>query len=199
VSGRLQDVRRHALERLFSLPWRRRICRSPQWATTKATWRLPGFQSGGTPDSTKYLGSRTPKPLLADAKGRRRSGSLGCCSTVGSCGVEPVPGRLFDPAQPDCPLRRTGVGAAPRPCSDPVRDESAGRALVRPMRSAPRSGLIVRRQDPARKGNCDHETDDHHDRLRRRSDAGTRRAGRGPQEADSSAADGSRRCSTTRP
>src|SRR5437667_7998635 len=65
---------------------------------------------------------------------------------------EPVPGRLFDPAQPDCPLRRTEVGAAPRPCSDPVRDESAGRALLRPMRSAPRSGLIVRRQEPARMG-----------------------------------------------
>src|SRR2546430_8502199 len=65
---------------------------------------------------------------------------------------EPVPGRLFDPAQPDCRLRRTGVGAAPRPCSDPVRDESAGRALLRPMRSAPRSGLIVRRQEPARMG-----------------------------------------------
>src|SRR6266545_3528851 len=65
---------------------------------------------------------------------------------------EPVPGRLFDPAQPDCPLRRTGVGAAPRPCSDPVRDESAGRALLRPMRSVLRSGLIVRRQEPARMG-----------------------------------------------
>src|SRR5438093_6842378 len=65
---------------------------------------------------------------------------------------EPVPGRLFNPAQPDLPLRRTGVGAAPRPCSDPVRDGSAGRALVRRMRSAPRSGLIVRRQGPARRG-----------------------------------------------
>src|SRR5438132_12316917 len=65
---------------------------------------------------------------------------------------EPVRGRLFDPAQPDCPLRRTGVGAAPRPCSDPVRDESAVRALLRPMRAAPRSGLMVRRHGAARRG-----------------------------------------------
>ncbi len=35
------------------------------------------------------------------------------------------------------------------------------------MRSAPRSGGIERRQTQ-REGNCDHETDDHHDRLRRR-------------------------------
>ncbi len=34
------------------------------------------------------------------------------------------------------------------------------------MRSAPRSGGIERRQTQ-REGNCDHETDDHHDRLRR--------------------------------
>src|SRR5260370_14759415 len=33
----------------------------------------------------------------------------------------------------------------------------------------------------SRGGNCDHETDDHHDGHRRRSDAGTRRCGRGPQ------------------
>lgn len=66
--------------------------------------------------------------------------------------AEPVPGRLFYPAQPDLPLRRTGVGAAPRPCWDPVRDGSAGRAPARPMRSAPRSGPIVWRQGPARRG-----------------------------------------------
>jgi hypothetical protein len=32
-----------------------------------------------------------------------------------------------------------------------------------------------------REGNRHHEADDHHVRLRRRSDAGDRRAGRGPQ------------------
>ena len=58
--------------------------------------------------------------------------------------------------------------------------KSAGRTLLRPMRSAPRSRLIERRQDPARR-DCDHETDDHHDRHRRWSHVWTRRAGRGPQ------------------
>jgi hypothetical protein len=32
-----------------------------------------------------------------------------------------------------------------------VRNESAGRTLLRPMRSAPRSGRIERRQNPARR------------------------------------------------
>jgi quinol monooxygenase YgiN len=46
-----------------------------------------------------------------------------------------------------------------------VRNGSAGRTLLRPMRSAPRSGRIERRQTQ-REGNCDHETDDHRAGLR---------------------------------
>ena len=41
-----------------------------------------------------------------------------------------------------------------------VRNGSAGRTLLGPMRSAPRGGRIERRQDLARRG-LDHETDDH--------------------------------------
>jgi hypothetical protein len=78
-----------------------------------------------------------------------------------------------------CPFRST-TSPTCGPCSGRVRNESAGRTLLRSMRSAPRSGRIERRQTQ-REGNCDPETDDYHDRLRRRSDAGTRRAGRGPQ------------------
>jgi quinol monooxygenase YgiN len=38
-----------------------------------------------------------------------------------------------------------------RPVVGRVRNESAGRTLLRPMRSAPRSGRIERRQKPARR------------------------------------------------
>jgi quinol monooxygenase YgiN len=38
-----------------------------------------------------------------------------------------------------------------RPVFGRVRNESAGRTLLRPMRSAPRSGRIERRQNPARR------------------------------------------------
>jgi hypothetical protein len=67
-----------------------------------------------------------------------------------------------------CPFRST-TSPTCGPCSGRVRNESAGRTLLRPMRSAPRSGRIERRQTQ-REGNCDHETDDYHGRLRRRGD-----------------------------
>ena len=51
------------------------------------------------------------------------------------------------------------------PCSGRVRNGSAGRTLLRPVRSAPRSGLIERRQTQ-REGNRDHEIDDHGAGLR---------------------------------
>jgi dihydrofolate reductase len=50
--------------------------------------------------------------------------------------------------------------------------------VPRPMRSL-WPGPTERRPNQ-RKGNCDDEADDYHVRLRRRSDAGSRRAGRGP-------------------
>jgi hypothetical protein len=58
-------------------------------------------------------------------------------------------------------------------------------------------GAAVRsnRTTTRREGSCDYEADDYDARLRGRSDAGARRAGRGP---DSSAADGLCRSSTTR-
>ena len=37
------------------------------------------------------------------------------------------------------------------PSSGRVRNDSAGQTLLRPMRSAPRSGPIERRQNPARR------------------------------------------------
>ena len=51
------------------------------------------------------------------------------------------------------------------PCPGRVRNGSAGRTLLRPVRSAPRSGLIERRRTQ-REGNRDHETDDHGAGLR---------------------------------
>src|SRR6266540_3361645 len=70
----------------------------------------------------------------------------------GSCGVSRS--RAACSTQFSRTVRSAGQGSARLlgPCSDPVRDESAGRALLQPMRSAPRSGLIVRRQEPARMG-----------------------------------------------
>src|SRR5215213_238772 len=59
------------------------------------------------------------------------------------------------------------------------KHEPAARTVPRPMRSV-RPGPTERRPNQ-REGNRDHEADNHHERLYRRRDAGTRRAGRGAQ------------------
>ena len=149
------------------------------------SWPNTELVDGDAVEAVKEMKRSDPRLYAPSAA----SACAGRCCVPASWTASVWSSSRSSPAPPGRSASSTGIPTSPSSWSRAARSTvgSSCSSTSQPC-SMGRPASATSRSNRERNG--DHEADDHHDDHRRRSDAGARRAGRGPQRADSSEADG---------